>query len=51
MDIELVLGAIMIILVTGIIGIARIIDSKLTLLDLLLAHVENIDISTSKKEP
>ena len=50
MDIELVLGAIMIILVTGIIGIARIINSKLTLLDLLLAHVENIDISTSKKE-
>ena len=51
MDIELLLGAIMIILVSGIIGIARIIDSKLTLLDLLLAHVENIDISTSKKEP
>lgn len=50
MDIELLLGAIMIILVSGIIGIARIIDSKLTLLDLLLAHVENIDISTSKKE-
>lgn len=50
MDIEFVLGAIMIILVTGIIGIARIINSKLTLLDLLLAHVENIDISTSKKE-
>ena len=50
MDIEFLLGAIVIILVSGIIGIARIIDSTLTLLDLLLAHVENIDISTSKKE-
>jgi len=50
MDIEFVLGAIMIILVTGIIGIARIIGSKLTLLDLLLAHVENIDTAVSKKE-
>ena len=50
MDIEFLLGAIMIIFVTGIIGIASIINSKLTLLDLLLAHVENIDISTSKKE-
>ena len=50
MDIEFLLGAIVIILVSGIIGIARIIDSTLTLLDLLLAHVEDIDISTSKKE-
>ena len=50
MDIEFLLGAIVIILVSGIIGIARIIDSTLTLLNLLLAHVEDIDISTSKKE-
>ena len=50
MDIEFLLGAIMIICVTGIIGIASIINSKLALLDLLLAHVENIDVSVSNKE-
>ena len=50
MDIEFLLGAIMIIFVTGIIGIASIINSKLAVLDLLLAHVENIDTAVSKKE-
>ena len=50
MDIEFLLGAIMIIFVTGIIGIASLINSKLAVLDLLLAHVENIDTAVSKKE-
>ena len=50
MDIEFLLGAIMIIFVTGIIGIASIINSKLAVLDLLLAHVENIDTAVSEKE-
>lgn len=50
MDIEFLLGAIMIIFVTGIIGIASIINSKLAVLDLLLAHVESIDTAVSEKE-